>query len=179
VPAGGRGLLVYVVGWALTGAVVALVIVGVLRGGDDEVSLPPVRETELTRAATRSGCSLRSGVRPARERPLVDGTAGAPARAGFYDRPLPPPGIVGALRRGVVVISYRPSLDEDARAQLRELQQAVPNGTVVVPDDRMPFAVAITAFRRLLGCPRLEPRTLDALRLFRGRYVGSGPDSPP
>jgi hypothetical protein len=179
-PAGARGLLVYAVGWAVTGAVVALAVVSVLGGGDDdEVALPPVRETELTRAATRAGCRLRDGGARAGERPVVDGVAAAPSRAGFYDRRPPEPGLVGALRRGLVVISYRPSLDEDGREQLRALQQAAPSGTLVVPEERMRFAVAVSAYRRLLGCPRLEPRALEAVQLFRGRYVGSGPDSPP
>jgi hypothetical protein len=29
--------------------------------------------------------------------------------------------------------------------------------------------------RRLLGCRGFQPNTIDAVRLFRGRFVGDGP----
>jgi hypothetical protein len=45
----------------------------------------------------------------------------------------------------------------------------VPNGT------RMPYAVAATAHRRLVGCTRYGRETRDAIRLFLGRYVGTRP----
>jgi hypothetical protein len=41
----------------------------------------------------------------------------------------------------------------------------------------MPFAVAVTAYRRLLGCRDLNQSSVDAIQLFRGRFVGSGPDA--
>ena len=61
-PAGGRALALYVVAWLLTGALVAVAAV-MLRGGDGDetVTLPPVRQTELTQAARRAGSDLRSG----------------------------------------------------------------------------------------------------------------------
>ena len=176
-PARGRALAVYVVGWALTGVVVALGVVALLRGGEDDVTLPPVRETQLTQAARDAGCVLRAGAPSRRDEPLVDGLRSAPARAGFYEREPSARSIAGALRRGVIVISYRRSLPEDRREELETVQSAVPEGTLVVPNDRMRFAVAVTGWGRLLGCRRLEDKTLDALQLFRGRYVGSGPEA--
>jgi len=168
----------YVVGWALTGVVGAVVVVALLRGGEDEVSLPPVRETQLTQAAREAGCVLRSGAPSRSDEPQVDGPPSAPARPGFYERERSAASIGGALRRGVIVISYRRSVPEGRREELEKVQSAVPEGTIVVPNDRMRFAVAVSGWRRLLGCRRLEPKTLDAMRLFRGRYIGSGPEAP-
>ena len=170
--------MLYVAGWALAGLAVAAAVIALLQGGEDDVTLPPLRETQLTQAAREAGCVLRSGARPPAEEPRVDGVAAEPARAGFYDREPPAASIGGALRRGLVVISYKRSLPGERREQLETVQRAVPEGTVVVPNDRMPYVVAITGWRRLLGCRRLETKALDALRLVRGRYGGSGPDAP-
>jgi hypothetical protein len=35
----------------------------------------------------------------------------------------------------------------------------------------------VTAYRRLLGCRELSQPSIDAIQLFRGRFVGSGPDT--
>jgi hypothetical protein len=40
----------------------------------------------------------------------------------------------------------------------------------------MSFEVAATAYRRLLGCPRATDAAMEAALLFRGRFLGSGPD---
>ena len=159
----------------------AVCVLLLLRGtdGGDEVALPPVQQTELRLAARTAGCDLRTGRARRGEELPVDGPSARPARAGFYEDDQPPAALVGALRRGVVVISYRAELPDRVRDDLRELQTAVPRGTIVTTNRRMPFAIAISAWRRRLACPRVEPATLDAVRLFRGRFLGSGPDSPP
>jgi hypothetical protein len=81
------------------------------------------------------------------------------------------------MRHGIVVIQYRPGLSAGLLDVLTALQSAVPKGTIVAPNaTRMPYEVAATAWRRVLGCPRLDATTIDAVRLFRGRFVGSTPD---
>ena len=56
--------------------------------------------------------------------------------------------------------------------------EQIPAGTILAPNGtRMPYALAVTAYRRLLGCPRVTPATLDAVQLFRGRFVGGGPEA--
>jgi uncharacterized protein DUF3105 len=150
-------------------------------GGDDSdtVSVPPVRETELTKAAGRSGCVLRSVSAGTKLNPPVDGAAGGrPARAGFYADPIATAQLVAAIRHGIVVIQFRRGLADKGVKALKSLQTAFPTGTIVAPNaTRMHFAIAVTAYRRFLGCQELSPRVLDAIQLFRGRFLGSGPDS--
>jgi hypothetical protein len=87
-----------------------------------------------------------------------------------------PASLLAAMREGVVVIQFRGLASSDV-SLLRSLQEAIPSGTIVAPNDTgMPFAVAVTAYRRLLGCRALNESSVDAIRLFRGRFVGSGPE---
>ena len=179
---GGRGsrlaVLAYVAAWLVAAAVLAGVLLAVLDGGEpDEVSLPPVYETELAVAARDAGCELRLARAGERFNPPVVGGVGArPARPGFYEESPGVRALTAALRDGVVVIHIR-DLDATGLALLESVQNAVPDGTIVTPNDTgMPFAVAVTSYRRLLGCPSLSDSSVEAIQLFRGRFVGSGPD---
>lgn len=175
----GTGVTLYVAGWLALGTLVAAALLFVLRGSDDgQDALPPVRHTQLSVAAQQAGCELRAGARHRPGEPPVAGGRARPAAARFYESAPSERALVGALRRGVVVISYRPDVPPQQRELLRALQRVLPRGTIVAPNDRMPYAIAVTAWHRLLGCRRIGPQTLDALRLFRGRFVGAGPDSP-
>lgn len=161
------------------GAVVAGLVVAVLGGKDDDTQadLPPVRQTQLVLAAHASGCELHRSDGSEQLKPPVDGPYAAPAAPGFYEEPPPTVRLTGALRTGVIVIFYREGLDEERLEQLRSLQTVIPSGTIVAPDTSgMRYEVAVAAYRRLLGCDRFTDAAIDALRLFRGRYVGTGPD---
>jgi len=173
-----RGALRYAAAWILGGALLAVVAVVVLGGRSEDVSLPPVRQPELRTAARAAGCELVRARAGARLNPPVDGPGSAPPAApGVYERAPAVDALTAALRRGVVVIHVRPDVLDGLLEQLTLLQRAVPEGTLVTPNaTRMRYAVAATAYRRLLGCPRITPATLDAVRLFRGRFIGSGPE---
>lgn len=174
-----RALFRYLAVWIAGGALVATSAVWLVeRFGEEQVSLPPVRQVELADAARSAECRLRR-VRPGeRTRPVVDGPAGMPAAAaGVYEQPAEPYRLVAAMRRGSVVIHYSPALPDSSREQLERLHEAMPEGTIVTPDGSgMPDVLAVTAFRRILGCPRYDRRTFEAVRLFQGRFVGTGPD---
>jgi Protein of unknown function (DUF3105) len=170
----------YVIAWAVAAAVVAVAAVLVLdRGGPDTVSLPPVEETELSRAARAAGCQLRRERRGERLNPPVSGAVGAaPARAGVYEDAPATGSLVAALRHGVIVIHVRRELDGGQLDELRTIQAAAPNGTIVTPNETgMRFELGVTAYRRLLACNQVNDASIDALLLFRGRYLGSGPDA--
>lgn len=172
-----RALLRYVVAWLIAGAVVAVIGLQLLPGPDaTEVSLPPVRETKLEDAAVGARCELRHHTPGRAQNPPVAGPPTAAAtRPGVYTTTPSRAGLVGALRRGIIVIHYRPSLVREQIQQLERLHGAVPEGTIVAPNPDMRYEAAATAWRRLLGCRRFEEQTVDAIRLFRGRYLGLGP----
>lgn len=175
-----RALATYGAAWLVAAALVAVVAVVVLDGGGpDAVSLPPVEEIELNDAARAAGCELRRERRGERLNPPVSGAAGVvPARADTYEDAPAIGSLVAALRRGLIVIHVRGDLEEERLDLLRSIQEAAPNGTIVTPNETgMRFEVAVTAYRRLLACERLTEASIEALQLFRGRYVGSGPDA--
>jgi Protein of unknown function (DUF3105) len=180
-PAPRRALLRYAAAWLGAGALVvgALVLLVDPTPEDDPARLPPVEQIRLERAARLARCDLRRGPGAARANPAADGVAArVPARPGRYATPLPADTLVAAMRRGIVVIQYRPGLADDDRERLGALQAVLPRGTIVAPNDTgMPYDVAVVAWRRVLGCRRFGGDAIDAVSLFRGRFVGSGPDS--
>jgi hypothetical protein len=175
-----RAAVVYAALW-LVAAAVAVGIVFALFGRDDAntVSVPPVREPELVDAAGQSRCVLRSAGPGKPLNPPVDGPAGGrPAPAGFYDKPVATAQLTAAVRHGIIVIQFRQGLDDESVEALKTLQAAIPSGTIVAPNATgMQFELAVVAYRRLLGCRRFTTRALDAVQLFRGRFVGSGPEA--
>ena len=176
---GRSGLTLYVLTWALGATVVAVAALALLGRGDrDTVALPPIRQIELSSAARAAGCTLRDGDRgPEVGLPRDSPALRRPARAGVYEQP-PDPSLLGAaLRRGLVVIQYGRTLADEEVERLQALQQTVPAGTVLAPERiRTRYEVTIAGWRRLLACPRFTDATVDAMRLFRGRFIGSGPD---
>ncbi len=175
-----RAVIVYAAAWLIAVAAAVGLVSALVRGdGDRTVKVPPVLETELARAASRSRCELRQASAGEQLNPPVDGPAGGrPAPAGFYEEPIAADALTSAVRRGTIVIQFRNGLADERVAELKTLQAAVPTGTIVAPNATgMQFELAVIAYRRLLGCPRFTPRALDAVQLFRGRFLGYGPDS--
>ena len=173
-----RAVVRYIAVWLAAGAAMTVGLVALLDASSaDQVTLPPVRETRLATAARDARCTLTRAAPGQRLTPAVDGPAGRPATPGVYDEAPPGPSLIGALRHGIVVIHVRPGSAWDDPDLLSHLQGAIPEGTIVTTGDAgLPFEVAATAYRRLLGCPRFTTQALDAVRLFRGRFVGRGPD---
>ena len=170
--------LAYAATWVVAAAVIVGILLTVLDSGEPEkVSLPPVHETELDRAAVRAGCRLeRANAGERLNPPVVGGAAAAPAAPGFYEDPPHGESLLAAMREGVIVVHFH-DLGSSELDLLRDFQEAVPDGTIVVRNDtQMPFAIAVTAYRRLLGCRTFNETSVDAIQLFRGRFVGSGPD---
>ena len=180
-PSGPRlALAAYIAAWLAGAAVIAGLTIALIDGDDQEkVAVPPVREIELAKAARLARCELRR-VPPQKElNPPVNGPAGvAPARAGYYDEAPATAALTAALRAGVVVIQFRDSLDEESVEELKTIREAVPAGTILTPNATgMPYEVVATAYRRLLGCDEFTDAAVEVIQLFRGRWVGSGPDA--
>jgi hypothetical protein len=76
-------------------------------------------------------------------------------------------------------VRFRRTLPDEQLRLLRAVHDERPGRSLLVPDARgMPYAVAATAWRRLLACPRVDRAgdVADALRAFRARYEGKGPE---
>jgi hypothetical protein len=107
------------------------------------------------------------------------------AEDGIYEEAAPDSAIVHSLEHGRVVIWFKPSLPEEARAGLRALVEQDGHQILIIPRLDMPFDVAATAWNsspgpagtgRLLGCPSFSPAAYDALRTFRDEHRGRGPE---
>ena len=138
----------------------------------------------VTVAAQQAGCVLRTdaGATSARDldvmQPPTFGPPAVPAATGVYTRAPRTTAVVGSLRRGTVVLQYRAGTPRQTVNELRRLVALAPFASIVTPDRTgMRYAVAATAWGRLLGCPRVNRSTLVALRTFAGRYQGRGPDA--
>ena len=82
---------------------------------------------------------------------------------------------VHALLHGRVLIQYRPGLSVREERALDELVRDDPDSVVGFENQTdMTSPVAATAYLSLLTCPRVTPRTLRALRVFRDRRRGFG-----
>jgi Protein of unknown function (DUF3105) len=170
-PAPRSGLSSYVAAWLVGGVAVAaaaIVFLGGARHAGGRAALPPLHEIALSSAARKAGCVVR------RRRRGAEGLT-APT-GGIYQAPVPHAGIERAVRSGMIVIQYREGVDGDVVDGLEGLQEAVPEGTVLAP---MASAgrdqLTVLAYARQLRCPDAAPRSLEALRLFQGRYLGTAP----
>jgi hypothetical protein len=173
-----RALIRYVSGWLAAGVAVALLVVVVLRQADDEPRRRPAADP-LARV-TASGCVLEDprGKPADVSRPPVAGPPSRPVADGVYTRPVSRRRLIGALRRGVVVIQYERRLPATDVARLRAAFSSPAPRRIVAPDATgMPFKVAGTAWGRVIGCSKLDPSVLQALQRFAERYAGRGPDN--
>ena len=164
--------------------------------------VPEPSITGLEPAARAAACELRST--PARTRdhtanidepidyntnpPTTGRHFQVPAEDGIYEEAAPDSTLVHSHEHGRVVIWYRPSLPAEARAGLRALVEEDDYQILLMPRSEMPFAVAATAWNsspgpagtgRLLGCESFSPEAYDALRAFRDKHRGRGPEAIP
>jgi hypothetical protein len=174
-------------------AVVAVWIVSVTSGagkpkptgGSPDVypaaNVPPASERSLTRAVAQSGCSLRTfpsfgnGSTNSRvtyrTNPPTSGPHPKAAADGIYDDPPSTGSLVGSLADGRVVVQFAPNAIDRVRGQLKALVVENPRHVILAANQTdMPYVVAATAWRHLLGCTNVNAATFDALRDFRSAY---------
>ena len=154
-------------------------------------SVPAPRVTELRAAAKAAGCTLKSGKSEGQDH-VAGGVAyrsnpphssnhdQIPVEDGAYPAAQPTERLVHALEHGRIVVQFKPSAPDELRGSLRALFDENPYHVVLGPNStRMPFAVAATAWTKVLGCPRPGPPVFDAVRAFRDRYRDRGPEDVP
>jgi hypothetical protein len=169
----------YALAWTAAVALVALGAVSLLRAADGPRAAV-AEPLELT--AERGGCVLRRDAAGAAARnldvmqPPTFGPPATPAAAGIYTRAPQTGAVVASLRRGMIVVQYRRGTPQGTVLALR--RERVPHASIVAPGATgMRYALAATAWGRLLGCPRITPGARAAVRAFAETYQGRGPDA--
>ena len=152
---------------------------------------PPPRETQLGPAVQASGCRLESfesegaehvqGGVDYKSNPPHSGDHSEVAAEDQAFREAPrTEELVHSLEHGRIVIHYKPGLADEVRGGLKALYDEDPYHVILTPNATgMPYEVAATAWRKVLGCPRMNDRVYDAIRAFRDRYRDRGPEDVP
>ena len=82
--------------------------------------------------------------------------------------------MVHSMEHGRMEIQYSPGLSESAQLELVGLYDTMYGGTLLFPNDNMPYEVAATTWRNLIGCNEYKGAiTLDAIRDFGAKTWGS------
>jgi hypothetical protein len=144
----------------------------------------PVKVTNLKQAAKLAGCDLRLKLREEGHEHIPQGSA-APeyktnpptsgnhveppyqqADGAYSEEPLKID-FVHSLEHGRMEIQYSPELPETDQLALKGLYETLYAATLLFPNEEMPYAVAATTWRNLLGCKQYKGAiTLDAIRDF-------------
>jgi len=83
--------------------------------------------------------------------------------------------IVHSLEHGRIEFQYTPKLPEGEQLEMVGLYDTMYGGSLLFPNENMPYAVAATAWRNLIGCNEYKGAiTLDALRDFAKLKWGHG-----
>jgi hypothetical protein len=168
---------------------------GAAPDGREGTPPPPVRQADLEKAARAAGCTLKLDLKdegsthlPANAptphygtRPPTSGNhSPIPQSDGAYSETPPPINYVHSLEHGRVEIQYAPDLSQQDQLALKGVFDESPGGLLLFPNQDMPYEVAVTAWTQLMGCKRYEgAKTLDAIRDFRDRFRGHGPELVP
>jgi hypothetical protein len=155
-------------------------------------SVPPVKVTDLKEAAKKAGCDLRLNL-PNEGHTHIPQTAPTPNYGtnpptsgnhveppfqqadGAYSEMPKEIDIVHSLEHGRLEIQYSPNLPESAQLELIGLYDTMYGATLLFPNENMPYEVAATTWRNLIGCNEYKGAiTLDAIRDFGKKTWGHG-----
>lgn len=143
----------------------------------------PSPTPELRSALARAGCRLTTPENEGRDHVDVETAvkyrsfppASGPhlretARWGVHDRAVDPRLLVHNLEHGGIVVYHRAG---SAPTPVLAWQRRDPTGVIVAPLARLASPVALTAWRRVLVCPRFDRAVFDR---FRDVFRGKGPE---
>jgi hypothetical protein len=86
--------------------------------------------------------------------------------------------LVHSLEHGRLEIQYSPDLPESAQLEMIGLYDSMYGATLLFPNENMPYAVAATTWRNLIGCNEYKGAiTLDAIRDFGKQTWSKGPEA--
>jgi hypothetical protein len=184
------------------GAIVAIVVVVAAGGGgggangsalgfskkaETSATPPPEKIADLPAAAKAAGCRLANP--PIEGRTHVTGkvkyktnppTSGnhypIPQDDGVYTKSPPFTHLVHTLEHGRIEMQYKPGIDPKRIAQLGGLYNEDPSYTLLFPNAKMPYEIAVTAWGHLAGCKKVTDESFDVIRDFKRRYLGAAPE---
>jgi hypothetical protein len=166
-------------------------------------SVPAQKVTDLKVAAADAGCVLKSDPNDSathtqslstrvkyRTNPPTSGNHYIqPPSDGAYAKPLQDEQFVHSQEHGRIVIWFKPTLPAKDRSDLKALFDEDDYQMVLTPRAKMPYEVAATAWNgtpgkegtgRLLLCDKYKaPQVFDAIRSFRDKNRGNGPEPVP
>ena len=196
-----------VIGIVALAAVVVAVVAGT--GGSDNakpktagkknpqvkaVPIPARKTTDLFAAAKGAGCVVKTFPNEGREHITTPGTYKTnpptsgnhnpvPAEDGDYSGRASPAkeNFVHTLEHGRVEFQYKPGTSPAVIGQMRTLfgEGGAYHSLLFENNTGMPYQVAATAWTHLLGCPKVNAQTWDAMRAFRQRYTDQAPEQIP
>jgi hypothetical protein len=153
---------------------------------------PPPKVTNLQKAAKLADCDLRLDL-PDEGHNHIPPTAATPEYKtnpptsgnhveppymqadGAYSEMPKELDSVHSLEHGRMEIQYSPSLSGSNQLELIGLYDTMYGATLLFPNDNMPYEVAATTWRNLLGCNEYKGSiTLDAIRAFGAQKWGHG-----
>jgi hypothetical protein len=153
---------------------------------------PPVKVADLKKAAKEADCDLRLHL-PEEGHNHIPPTAATPEYEtnpptsgdhveppyqqadGAYSEMPQEIDIVHSLEHGRTEFQYAPSLPESAQLELIGVYDSMYGSSLLFPNENMPYAVAVTGWRSLIGCNEYKGAiTLDALRDFAKKTWGQG-----
>lgn len=152
---------------------------------------PPPKVTNLQQAAKKADCDLRLNLSEEghdhipptaatpeyKTNPPTSGNHVEPPYQqadGAYKEMPQEIDMVHSMEHGRMEIQYSPSLSGSAQLELIGLYDTMYGGTLLFPNDNMPYEVAATTWRNLLGCNEYKGAiTLDAIRDFGAKTWGS------
>ncbi len=155
------------------------------------VAIPAQKTALLSQAAKAAGCQVRSfpdygrnhvtgNVKYKTNPPTSGDHAATPAQDGSYaGGPAPAPGnYVHALEHGRIEIQYKPGLPRRQIGQLETLFNERQQYVLLFQNNTgMVYPVAVTAWTRMLACPKFTPDVFDAIRAFRDTYTLKAPEA--
>jgi hypothetical protein len=155
-------------------------------------AVPAAKVTNLKEAAKKAGCDLRLNLKeeghthipptaPTPEYETNPPTSGNHVEPpyqqadGAYSEMPKEIDFVHSLEHGRLEIQYSPNLPESAQLELIGLYDSMYGATLLFPNDNMPYEVAATTWRNLIGCNEYKGSiTLDAIRAFGKKTWGHG-----
>lgn len=163
-------------------------------------SVPKQKITSLPKAVSAAGCQLKSFKSTGRDHvqtkvkydsnPPTNGNHfPEPAQDGAYTQAPPITQLVHTLEHGRIIIWVKPGAPDNVRGSLKALFDEDPYQMVLTPNTtKMTYQVGASAWGRdpaplgrgyLLGCKTYNDKVPDAIRAFRDKHRGNGPEAIP